>query len=82
MPGQRADGSFDACTASSAVVLNITFEADGIVDTSFINEEQVTRAFDHLLGTQCGGLIEDPGVLQTTRIYAVLYRSVSSVVAL
>ena len=66
---QREDGSFDKCTASSAVVLNITLEADGIADTSFIKAQQVTRAFDHLLGAQCdgyinrrmrGGLLEDP----------------------
>ena len=45
---QQQDGSFDPSTASMAMVLNATFEADGLVDLSFIRDEQITLAFEDL----------------------------------
>jgi len=67
---QKEDGSFDSSRASIAVVLNILYEADDLLEFPEVSSEKVGRAYAKLLNSQCdghenlrmkGGMIEEEG---------------------
>ena len=64
---QQEDGSFDNSMASIPVVLNIVYEVGDMINTQYISNEGIDKAFRRLLAAQCndninprmqGGIIE------------------------